>query len=172
MYSWTASIALKQDSWVQALAGQSLIIERAQRPWGVLLTFHGCGHSALDWWHPQPSCSACTGGRGSWRCSAASGATVDSSLGRAWHADGCSGDVDPQKDSAGVANCGISTLGLAGLPEETAIVERAVLRQYTVVAFSAADQAGSRCWDVGPPPQQTLDVRRTIASIAMLKQVP
>lgn len=51
-------------------------------------------------------------------------------------------------------------------------MKRAVLRQYTVVAFSAADQTGSRCWDVGPPPQRTLDVQRTIASIAMLKQVP
>ena len=51
-------------------------------------------------------------------------------------------------------------------------MKRAVLRRYTVVAFSAADQAGSRCWDVGPPPQQTLDVRRTVASIATLQQVP
>ena len=51
-------------------------------------------------------------------------------------------------------------------------MKRAILRQYTVVAFSAADQASSRCWDVGPPPQQTLDVRRTVASIAVLKQVP
>lgn len=50
---------------MQELAGQSLIIERVQRPRGVLLTFHGCGHSALDWWHQQPSCSACTGGRDS-----------------------------------------------------------------------------------------------------------
>jgi hypothetical protein len=46
----------------QELAGQSLIIERVQRPQGVLLTFHGCGHSALDWWHPQPACKACIGG--------------------------------------------------------------------------------------------------------------
>ena len=144
----------------QELAGQSIIIERARQPRGVLLTFHGCGHSALDWWHPQPSCKACTGGRnGLLSCSGC----VD------WC---CSSISDLDYTLRARESCANSTNDAAGLPEETAIVRRAVLRQYTVVAISAADQAGSRCWDVGPPPQQTLDVRRTVASIAMLTQVP
>lgn len=99
------------------LSGQNLIIERVQQPKGVLLTFHGCSHSALDWWQPGPTCKACT-----------------------------------------------------GLPEETAIVRAAVARQYVVVAISSADQAGSRCWDVAPPPQQTVDVKHTVASIKALSQ--
>ena len=47
---------------MQELGGQRLIIERVSQPRGVLLTFHGCSHSALDWWPKQPACESCVGG--------------------------------------------------------------------------------------------------------------
>ena len=59
----------------------------------------------------------------------------------------------------------------AGLPEEMAIVRAAVARRYTVVAFSSADQDGSRCWAIGPPPQQSSDVQRTVQSVGQLVKV-
>ncbi|KAK9845121.1 hypothetical protein WJX74_010780 [Apatococcus lobatus] len=31
------------------------------KPAGVLLLFHGCQHSAIDWWPAQPSCPSCIG---------------------------------------------------------------------------------------------------------------
>lgn len=31
-------------------------------PRGILLVFHGCSHSALDWWLPSTSCTICEGG--------------------------------------------------------------------------------------------------------------
>ncbi len=46
---------------IQELFGQQVIIERVPNPQGVLLTFHGCSHSALDWWRKQPSCQDCLG---------------------------------------------------------------------------------------------------------------
>ena len=33
----------------------------AASPQAVLLLFHGCSHSAIDWWHASKSCPTCLG---------------------------------------------------------------------------------------------------------------
>lgn len=47
----------------------------------------------------------------------------------------------------------------------------AVARRYILVALSAADQAGSKCWAVAAPPQQPVDVQRTVQTVAELAKV-
>lgn len=33
----------------------------AGTPKAVLLLFHGCSHSAIDWWHASKKCPTCLG---------------------------------------------------------------------------------------------------------------
>lgn len=44
-----------------AVAGRDVIFEIPQAPVGVLALFHGCAHSAHDFWYRQPGCEQCSG---------------------------------------------------------------------------------------------------------------
>lgn len=45
----------------EVIDGQRIVWEGVASPKGVLLVFHGCGHSATDWWDRQESCPDCKG---------------------------------------------------------------------------------------------------------------
>lgn len=45
----------------EIIDGQSIVWESVKSPEGVLLVFHGCSHSATDWWDQQGSCPQCIG---------------------------------------------------------------------------------------------------------------
>lgn len=45
-----------------------------------------------------------------------------------------------------------------GLPEETRITDAALAEGYIPVALSSQDRIGSRCWDTGWPPEQSMDI--------------
>ena len=47
---------------MQELQGTEVLVVTKDKPKGVLLLFHGCGHGALDWWPASPGCPDCTGG--------------------------------------------------------------------------------------------------------------
>ena len=50
---------------VQEVHGAEVLIVNktlnGRAPNGVLLLFHGCSHSAKDWWTATPNCPNCTG---------------------------------------------------------------------------------------------------------------
>lgn len=50
---------------LQELQGMEIVIINktldSWTPGGILLIFHGCSHSALDFWYPSASCQNCTG---------------------------------------------------------------------------------------------------------------
>ncbi|KAK9862120.1 hypothetical protein WJX84_001804 [Apatococcus fuscideae] len=45
----------------QEVLGTEVVHAAVAKPAGVLLLFHGCQHSAIDWWPVQSSCQACIG---------------------------------------------------------------------------------------------------------------
>ena len=117
---------------------QEVVYERLNgTPRGILALFHGCQHSATDFWSKHSSCATCIGER---------------------MADA----LKPLRCSSVIKNSSQCTrlVSSAGLPEEKRIVRSAVARQYVPVAFSSMDREGSRCWDTAPPPTVTLDVQK------------
>ena len=48
----------------QMIEGQEVVYERTHgTPKGILALFHGCQHSAIDFWSKQSACAACIGER-------------------------------------------------------------------------------------------------------------
>lgn len=45
----------------EVIDGQAIVWENVKTPKGVILVFHGCSHSATDWWDKQDSCPKCIG---------------------------------------------------------------------------------------------------------------
>lgn len=45
----------------EVIGGSEVVIANISRPSAVLLVFHGCSHSATDWWFPSSGCAKCQG---------------------------------------------------------------------------------------------------------------
>ena len=45
----------------QNILGSEVLIVNVSSPKAVLLIFHGCSHSATDWWFTSPACPQCLG---------------------------------------------------------------------------------------------------------------
>ena len=123
----------------QMIDGQEVVYERPTgTPKGILALFHGCQHSAIDFWSRQPACASCIGER----FSLVSGIQCLLAVNMI---------------------TGLTSMRLvthAGLPEEKSIVKSAAARGYVSIAFSSMDREGSRCWDTAPPPTATPDVQK------------
>lgn len=57
--------------WRQVVAGMEvlLVTQGVTTPKAVLLLFHGCSHSAIDWWHASTNCPTCLGNPRQHHCS-------------------------------------------------------------------------------------------------------
>ena len=52
---------------VQEVEGVELVYQAPAKPTGLVLIFHGCAHSAIDWWRQGDGCTQCLGRQVCWQ---------------------------------------------------------------------------------------------------------